>query len=139
MANANDPSEALKRLSDSDLAVADPAQDIRGREVQDSGGEKIGKVGDLFIDESERRVRFIEVESGGFLGIGASKLLVPVESVRSLTKSAVVVGHGRQHLAGAPQYDPTLLDEDFLRQTYSYYGYPPYWTSGYAYPERWFL
>jgi uncharacterized protein YrrD len=61
---------ALKRLSDSDLALADRHEDIRGRNVLDVAGEDLGEVNDLFIDESEKKVRFLEVSSGGFLGLG---------------------------------------------------------------------
>lgn len=132
-------SVTLERLSDTDLEIAEPRQDIRNREVQDASGKKIGKVDDLFIDPIERRVRFLEVASGGFLGIGESKHLIPVESVRSVTKDAVHIGYGGEHVAGAPRYDPTLLDSDLVNRTYSYYGYSPYWTPGYTYPERWYL
>ena len=101
--------------------------------------EKIGKVDDLFIDESDRRVRFLEVGSGGFLGIGETKLLIPVESVTSLDNQTVRIGHGKQQLVGAPTYNPRLVDSEFLRRTYSHYGYVPYWTPEYEYPERWYL
>jgi sporulation protein YlmC with PRC-barrel domain len=58
----------LVRLSDTELTVADPAADMRNRKVVDRDGEEIGEVDDLLIDAPEKRVRFLEVASGGFLG-----------------------------------------------------------------------
>ena len=86
---ATTPTRALVKMSDSKLTVAQPEQDIRGREVVDAAGEKIGTVENLFIDEEQRKVRFIEVGSGGFLGIGESKSLLPVDLVQSVGKDRV--------------------------------------------------
>jgi len=41
---------ALRRLSDTELKVADPAADIRDRRVVDRDGEDIGEVNNLLID-----------------------------------------------------------------------------------------
>jgi sporulation protein YlmC with PRC-barrel domain len=71
----------LVNLGDTGLTVADPNADVRGRAVVDHNGEEIGKVDDLLIDDRERRVRFLRVGHGGFLGIGASHFLVPVDAV----------------------------------------------------------
>jgi len=57
----------LVRLSDTELTIANPAEDIRGRAVVDRDGEDIGEVEDLLIDAQEKRVRMLEVASGGFL------------------------------------------------------------------------
>lgn len=65
---------ALHRLRKSKLELADAAADIRGRRVTDSAGQEIGKVDDLMVDERERRVRFLEVSSGGLLGIGENQV-----------------------------------------------------------------
>ena len=62
----------LIKLSDSDLAVADPAEDIRGRPVHDSAGQELGMIADLLIDKGEVEVRFLLVEHGGILGFGAT-------------------------------------------------------------------
>ena len=58
------------KLSDSDFVLASPEQDIRGKDVYDADGEKVGRADDLYIDGQERKVRFLEVSAGGFLGIG---------------------------------------------------------------------
>lgn len=138
MSAVRDASTSLKRLSEAAQRIADPLQDIRGRQVRDAVGEKLGKVKDLLIHETDRLARFIEVEWNGFLGIGTSRLLLPVELVRTLTTTAVVIGHEAEDIDAAPEYDPIRLNEDFLRKTYSYYGCTPYWQTGYTYPQGWF-
>ena len=56
------------KLSDSDFLLANREQDICGKDVYDAYGEQIGSVDDLYIDRQERKVRFLEVGSGGFFG-----------------------------------------------------------------------
>lgn len=124
----------LQLLSDSNLRLARETQDIRGREVYDASGQEIGEVDDLLIDEGERQVRFLRVASGGFLGMGATKFLIPVDAVTRVTDEAVHIDQTGEKIAGAPRYDPTLVDEKYLERLYGHYGYRPYWGSGYVYP-----
>jgi sporulation protein YlmC with PRC-barrel domain len=124
----------LVRLSDTDLMIADRAEDIRGRKVLDMAHEELGEVNDLFIDDHEHKVRFLEVSSGGFLGLGATKFLIPVDAVMRITEDVVYINQGREHVAGAPTYDPTLVNERYPSDVYGHYGYPPYWGADYRYP-----
>ena len=70
---------SLVKLSDSDQVLADPAEDVRGHRVYDRDGEDLGKVDDLLIDTDEHRVRFLRIEHGGILGLGAVPSFVPVD------------------------------------------------------------
>jgi sporulation protein YlmC with PRC-barrel domain len=124
----------ILKLSDTDLTLADPGEDITGRSVVDAGGEEIGTVDDLMIDDTEKRVRFIRVASGGFLGLGQQKYLIPIDAVKRLTRERVYVDRDRDQIAAAPTYDPDLVEEDYFDRLYGYYGYAPYWTAGYVYP-----
>jgi len=124
----------LIRLSDSNLTLADGAEDIRGLKVLDMSGEEVGSVNDLFIDEQERKVRFHEVSSGGFLGLGATKFLLPVEAITRVSVDDVYINQSRERVAGSPKYDPTLVEERYVSDVYSHYGYPPYWEPDYHYP-----
>ena len=63
-----DATATLVRLGDTELTLADGADDIRDRTVFDRNGDEIGRIDGLIIDEDERRVRFLQVASGGFLG-----------------------------------------------------------------------
>src|SRR5918997_3748867 len=81
----------LVRLGDSDFVSANPEDDLRGKDVYDPGGQRIGSVEDLYIDRKEREVRFLEVGSGGILGIGEKRFLVPVEAVVEVAEEWVVI------------------------------------------------
>lgn len=127
---------ALHRLEDSDLQLADPNADIRGKKVRELAGEEIGKVHDLLIDEEERKVRFIEVSSGGVLGIGDTKFLLPVEAVTAVMDDEIRINQARTQVVGSPRYDPNLIEPPDLDELYRYYGYgTPYWGRGYVYPR----
>ena len=120
-------SHTLIRLTDTGLELGDPADDVRGREVVDRSGEKIGKVEGLIIDEEERQVRFLEVGSGGVLGLGETKQLIPVEAISSITDDEVQISPERTQVAGAPAYDPDLVESTYYEDVYRYYDYAPYW------------
>jgi sporulation protein YlmC with PRC-barrel domain len=124
----------LIHLSRSELELADPDADVRGHKVVDRYGDDVGKVEDLVIDPEERKVRFLLVGAGGFLGIGEQKLLVPVDAVTSVD-DRIHIDQEQPQLSDAPVYDPSLIEEpDYYENLYSYYGYPPHWSSGYVYP-----
>src|SRR5690606_12119564 len=125
----------LLSVQDAGLTIENPAEDIRGRDVVDAAGEKIGHVNDLLIDDSEHKVRLMEIGHGGILGIGESKVLVPIDSIDRIDEEVVHVNQTRERIAGAPRYDPELVEErDYYGSLYGYYGVGPYWGSGYAYP-----
>lgn len=121
----------MMRLSDSEQIVADPEQDIRGRKVVDCDGNEIGKVDDLLIDNEQQKVRLLCVEHGGLLGIGATPLFLPVETVEKIADDKVMIGRSQVQVVGAPEYDPELVDRDErMAGLYEYYVYAPYWTPG---------
>ena len=131
---ADSGTATLRKLGDTALTVADPNEDVRGRKVIDRFGEELGTVDDLMIDDREQKVRFLRVASGGFLGIGESHFMLPVEAITSITDDEVRVDQTRERIAGAPRYDPDLADAGYWGGLYGYYGYPPYWAPGYVYP-----
>jgi sporulation protein YlmC with PRC-barrel domain len=101
----------LSLLRDSDLTVADGEEDIRGRTVRDKDGQDIGKVDDLLIDLDERRVRFMQVESGGFLGMGETKVFIPIDAIAMITDVDVCINQTDEHVSREPRYDPHLVTE----------------------------
>jgi sporulation protein YlmC with PRC-barrel domain len=109
---------------------------VRGRTVLDRNGEEVGKVDDLLIDERQRSVHFLRVGAGGFLGIGASHVLVPVEAVAGIDADHVHIDRDRAALKGAPGYDPDLTyDLPYYGDVYGWWGYGSYWGPGYIYPS----
>lgn len=123
----------LRKLSDSGQTVANAAEDIRGRKVKDKDGKDLGTVDDLLIDDQERKVRFLRVEHGGFLGVGETKSFIPVDAITEITGDDVHINHSRDHVAKAPRYDPKLVDDNaYYGSIYGYYGYVPFWGAGYG-------
>ena len=128
----------LVKLRDTDLVVGDASQDIRGRKVLDRHGEEVGHVSDLFIDPEQRKVRMLEIRTGGFLGIGERHALLPVDALTRVTAHDVHVNETRERVAQSPVYDPTLIvepDAHAWEPFYGYYGLPPYWTGSGIYPD----
>lgn len=129
----------LIRLGDTDDVIVGDDDDIRGRPMFDRNGEKLGTIDDLLIDPDDRTVRFLVVGSGGFLGIGENKSFIPVDAISRVTADEVHIDQAREHVAGAPVYDPDIVDgpepRDYYTRVYGYYGFSPYWLPGYTYPS----
>jgi sporulation protein YlmC with PRC-barrel domain len=122
----------LIRVGDSDFVLANSEDDVRGKDVYNAEGQRIGSVDDLYIDGQEREVRFLEVGAGGFLGIGEKHLLIPVEAVTEVAEGRVTIELGRtERVAGPAPFDskvtPTPAD-DPRSEDYALlpYGYRPY-------------
>jgi osmotically-inducible protein OsmY/sporulation protein YlmC with PRC-barrel domain len=127
----------LQRLRDNGETVADPDEGVRGRKVLDNVGKKVGTIDGLMVDDDQNKVRFLQVECGGFLGIGATHVMIPVDAITSITGDTVTIDRTGEHLQSAPRYDPALVntyDESYWGGVYGYYGYAPFWGMGYAYP-----
>jgi sporulation protein YlmC with PRC-barrel domain len=122
----------LGRLHDSGKTVASSDEDIRGRMVRDKDGREIGTIEHLLIDDVERKVRLMEIASGGFLHLGERKSYIPVEAITRITADEVFISPTAEHVAGAPPYDPDLvvIPSDDYEAVYSYYGYQPYLRPG---------
>src|SRR4028119_695503 len=81
----------LVRMGDSAFVPANPEDYLRGKDVYDPHGRRMGRVEDLYVDRQGREVRFLEVGAGGFLGIGERRFLVPVEAVTKVSGDQVIV------------------------------------------------
>ncbi len=130
-----DDNATLYMLGDRGQTVDGSANDVRGRQVKDKTGDSIGKVADLLVDDREKKVRFLLVEHGGFLGFGETKSLIPVDAVTKVTEADVFVDQSRERVAAAPGYAPDLIDDrPYHASIYTHYGIAPYWGTDYYYP-----
>ncbi len=86
----------LVKLSDAEFRFEDPALDIRGLGVFNRDGKQLGDVKDLYIDTEKRKIRFLDVGAGGFLGLGERRFLIPVEAVAEIDDDAVTVDYTRE-------------------------------------------
>jgi sporulation protein YlmC with PRC-barrel domain len=114
----------LTKLSEEDLLLEEPWQDIRGLEVYDVNGEQIGGVEDLYVDRDSRLPRYLEVSAGGFLGIGKKHFLIPIEEVsREMGEDRVTVNQPRDKVVESPDFDPDdVANPDIQRAIHAYYG-----------------
>src|ERR671913_2252632 len=71
----------LIKLRDSDRPRDATAKALLDGDVYDRDGQKIGTVKDLYVDTKEGAVRFLDVGSGGFVGLGEKHFMVPMEAV----------------------------------------------------------
>ena len=116
----------LVRLGDSDFVSANPEDDVRGKDVYDAQGQRMGCVEDLYIERKEREVRFLEVGTGGFLGIGEKRFLVPVEAVVEGTEDRVTIEPDRPEKVEGPAPFDTKVAPPRADEPREDYASPPY-------------
>jgi sporulation protein YlmC with PRC-barrel domain len=103
-------------MGDSRLTIADPSLDVDGFRVLDDSGREMGVVDDYLIDEWQEKVRYLQVSSGGFLGLGARRFLLPVENIVHIGQGTLHVDANRVAKNLVPFYDPELADEIFAEE-----------------------
>src|SRR5215213_158795 len=92
-----------------------------GYEVYDQSGSKIGKVDDLFVDESDQP-EYLGVKMGFF---GTSSTLIPWEAVSSTDDQGreVTVATDKETAKNGPSFDDDReITPEFENEVYSYYG-----------------
>ena len=92
----------LVRLGDSGFVPANIEDNLCGKDVYDPHGQRMGRVEELYVDRQAREVRFLEVGTGGFLGIGERRFLVPAEAVTEVSEDQVIVEPERTERADGP-------------------------------------
>lgn len=73
----------------------------RGRTVRDADGEKVGKLGDLYLDETDRPA-YAGVRTGMF---GGHESIVPLHGMTE-RDGDLVIPHSAERVHGAPEVDP---------------------------------
>lgn len=72
-------SNRLKELSGSNYEIADGQPDIRGWDIKDANGKRIGEVDELLFDEEARKVRYIILDlEGNTFDLEPRDVLVPI-------------------------------------------------------------
>jgi uncharacterized protein (TIGR02271 family) len=108
----------MEERSDRFTAIEDR---FAGYEVYDQAGEKIGKVDDLFLDESDSP-EYIGVKMG-FLGTRST--LIPWEAVTSTDDEGrvITVATDKATTKNGPTFDDDRdITPEFENEVYSYYG-----------------
>jgi hypothetical protein len=101
------------------------ALDWRGRTVRDPDGEKVGSLGDVYLDRQTDRPAWGSVRTGLF---GRDESLVPLDSIEASEDGDLLVPYRRDVIKDAPRVDPDVaLDADEEARLYAHYelGYAP--------------
>lgn len=98
-------------------------QEVIGKTVYSEDGEKIGKAGQVFLDDSTGRPEFMTVNTGLF---GTSESFVPLDGA-SLKGEDVSVPFSKAQIKDAPrvELDDGHLDESDEQRLYQHYDRPP--------------
>ena len=84
------------------------ASDFMGSRVYNMGGERIGDVNDLLVDDTGR-VTAVILGVGGFLGIGEKEVSMTTDQVKRMVHSDgatyFTVNATKDQLTAAPQYE----------------------------------
>jgi sporulation protein YlmC with PRC-barrel domain len=116
----------LTKLSETELPLEEPWQDMRGLDVYDIQDEQIGSVEDLYVDREVRLASYLVVSAGGFLGLGKKHFLIPVEEAsRDVGEDRVTITQNREKVLNSPEFDPDVgvPDADLQRAIDAYYGH----------------
>lgn len=78
----------------------------------------------LYVDTEGRKVRFLDIRAGDFLGVGEKHFLIPVEAVASVVEDRVTIDHAREKVMGSPDFGTNVVPEyDLQRDIREHYGY----------------
>ena len=116
----------LAKLSETDLPLEEPWQDMRGLDVYDIQDEQIGSVVDLYVDREVRLPSYLVVSAGVFMGISKKHFLVPVEEVsRDVGEDRVTLKVPKEKVLNSPEFDPDVgvPNADVQRAIDAYYGH----------------
>lgn len=101
---------------------------VVGATAYDSDGNKIGKVGQVFLDDQTGQPEFATVNTGLF---GTSESFVPVENA-TLDGDRLTLPYTKDKVKDAPnvELDGRHLDESEEQRLYEYYGLGETWSAG---------
>ena len=91
------------------LPVSGDVHDVRGTTVRGSDGEKLGNVDDAIVDHDTMEIRYLVVDSGGWLEAGTFLLPADVVSADQTDDHALLTDATRQDIKDSPQFDEKSL------------------------------
>jgi sporulation protein YlmC with PRC-barrel domain len=113
---------------------ANPDHDLRGMSVLDSDDRELGYVANLYVDEDERHLRFIDVVPESWLGrerknhhhlVPMQALISPAERDRRDMYGSIEVQVDKETVESSPTLPPDLPHPDAALQEaiLKHYGY----------------
>jgi hypothetical protein len=93
-----------------------PQRELRQRGVFDSGGSLIGYVANVYVDD-DGNYRFVDVATGGFMGLGTKHHLVPVEAIAEGEPGSITLKVDRRTIESATTLgDPHAAPDEGLQR-----------------------
>lgn len=113
--------------------------ELKGYAIEASDG-RIGSLKDVYFDDERHTVRYLVVDTGGWLT--GRQVLIPPPGVLKVEhgEKAVYLRMSRQEVENSPSIDEDRpVSRQHESEIYGYWGYPLYWTGPYlwgvgAYP-----
>jgi len=92
--------------------VGESSEDIRGAHLYDLDDEKLGKIDDVIFDHTTGDIRYVVVDTGGWLS--TKKFLVPVERIRASAKhnDDFEASLSKQQIESFPPYNESDLESE---------------------------
>jgi len=112
----------LQELDRSDFQIVDGEPDIRGWDVKNANGQKVGAVEELVLDAHERKVRYMVVDlDDNELKLDHRKVLIPIGLAELDRKDddVLIPNVSPQQLGELPEYDRSNLTGDVERRIFS--------------------
>jgi uncharacterized protein (TIGR02271 family) len=111
----------------------DQARDLMGADLKTADGDKVGRIGQIFLDDQTGQPEWLTVSTGMF---GTRESFVPLAQA-DVRGNEVVVPYSKDQIKNAPNVDIDAghLDQDEESRLYSHYGVEygeSYSNSGYA-------
>ncbi len=107
------------------------ASKVKGTNVYNQTGDKIGHVEDIVLDKTTDHILFAALGFGGVLGVGEKYYPVPWSVLDfSKDKDGYVVPLSKDTIEKAPTYDLEALTKDdgkIRERSYAYYNVPRDW------------
>jgi PRC-barrel domain len=103
---------------------APPQRELRQESVLDFSNRFLGDVANLYVDDN-RELRFVDVLTRGFMGLGRKLCLVPIEAIADQGPGAITLGVDQETVERAPRLANPHVgpDEELQRATREHYGY----------------
>lgn len=119
----------ITKITDATLIAADK---VKGADVYNLEGEKLGKIEDTMIDKVSGRAIYAVLSFGGFLGIGDDYYPLPWSTLRyDTSRGGYVVNLDKERMKGAPSYKSNDADfkwtPDYGRSVDTFYKAPMMW------------
>lgn len=95
-----------------DYRFTEATEDIRGSQLYGLNDEKLGKLDDVIFDHATGTIRYVVVDTGGWLS--TKKFIVPGERLRASAehKDDFAVDLTKAQVEGFPPYDEKNLESD---------------------------